>query len=250
MTTWVPTLGLATASSLSLFVGACSRTLPPPMMAFHGDTSAEPRGATSAMLVVGLAGPSFYDAYGLAIRVEHQDTTRRTIGVELSGGSDGVEWLLGVRGYMRHTPRSHDWVAATYGIGLSYLSPGLVTGSIHAGAAVSYVNDTAQPFLATGLALAVPLRQATRDWHPPVPCLDQIDPLKTILDAEDNPAGCIEEPREVPVFDTELFFVLEGGVAVPVGATGNQLSLDIGVARGLLGDNKVQQASIADRYTF
>ncbi len=239
------------ASSVALLaLAGCSRTLPPPMMAFHGDTSAEPRGATSAMLVVGLAGPSFYDAYGLAIRIEHQDTTRRTVGVELSGGSDNVEWMLSVRGYVRHTPRSHDWVAATYGIGVSYLSPGLVTGSIHAGAAVSYVNDSAQPFLASGLALAVPLRQATRDWHPPFPCLDQIDPLKRILDAEDSPAGCTEEAREIPVFDTELFFVLDGGLAVPVGDTGNQLSLDIGVARGLLGDNKVQQASVAGRHTF
>lgn len=240
------------ASSLVvlLALGACSRTLPPPMMAFHGDTSAEVKGATSAMLVVGFAGPDFYDAYGLALRIEHQGTTRRTIGVEISGGSDGIEWMLAARAYARHTPRSRDWVAASYGVGLSYLSPGLVTGSVHAGGAVSYVNDTAQPFLATGLALAVPLRQATRDWHPPLPCFDETDPLKRVLDREDNPAGCIEEPREVPAFDTEVFFVLEGGLAVPLGDTGNQLSLDIGGAKGLLGDNTVQQASFADRQTW
>jgi hypothetical protein len=65
-------------------------------------------------------------------------------------------WLA-LRGYGRTTVR--DWLAATYGGGISILTTGMVTVTAHAGTAVSYPNDHFVPYLAIGFALAVPLAE-------------------------------------------------------------------------------------------
>ncbi len=216
---WIPVLGLA----------ACKPMIPPPMVAFHDDTAAAPKGATTGMVIVGFAGQPLSAGLGIAVRVEHQQTTRTTLGVELTGGSGEGHWLVAARGYGRGTPRSRDWIAVTYGAGLSYMDTGLVTGGLHGGLATSYVNDHAQPYLATGFALAVPLRQARVAW------------------GGGGCPGCLEH-TVTPVLETEVYWYSDAGGAFPVGETGHQLSLDVGVGVPLIGTTGIFSLSVGESY--
>jgi hypothetical protein len=146
----------------------CKAFPAPPMIAMHSDTSAAPEGTTTLVLVAGFAGTLFGGGgWGLALRGERQVTTRTTLGLEVTGGwgNEGRRKgeqkvnhsLYALRGYGRWTPRTHDWTAATYSAGISHFDTGLVTGTIHAGTAFSYVNDFAAPVLQLGIAGAIPL---------------------------------------------------------------------------------------------
>lgn len=212
-----------------LGLAACKPMIPPPMVAFHNDTAADPKGATSAMVIIGFAGELLSSGLGFAVRVEHQQTTRTTLGVELTAGGGEGHWLVAARGYGRGTPRSRDWIAITYGAGLSYMDTGLVTAGLHGGVATSYVNEYAQPFLATGFALAVPLRQPHIAW---------------------GGIGCIgcDVATLPPVLETEVYWYSDAGAAFPVGDTGHQLSLDVGVGFPLLGETGLLSLSVAERY--
>jgi hypothetical protein len=221
---------------------ACKPMAPPPVVAFHGDTAAAPVDTTTVMLVVGLASQGFTGAIGVALRAERQVTTRTTAGLELTGGfgesevPEGKRWLVGLRGYGRGTPRSRDWVAVTYGAGLSVMDVGLVTLTAHGGGAVSYPNDHAAPFLGAGLALAIPLHQRERYGAGP-----GFVPREHITN---------DPPTEPDLVGRALYGYLDGGVVALFGDTGNRLSLDVGVLSSLFSDHGLYSLSLADAQRF
>lgn len=147
---------------------ACKPITPPPMIAMHADTSAAPRESTTVMLILGTAGTILGGGgWGFALRGEHQITNRTATGLELTAGlgdeartdklhpEETKHKLFAVRGYGRFTPRTHEWIAATYSVGLSVIDTGLVAVTAHGGAAVSYVNDSASPVLHAGFAASL-----------------------------------------------------------------------------------------------
>jgi hypothetical protein len=221
---------------LAVVLAGCRALPPPPVVAFHGETAAAPRGSTTAMIVIGVAGQILGgDGYGLALRVEHQETTRTALGIELTGGR-GLEgqrvgmrgeergprprhWLVAVRGYGRGTPRDERFVALTYGAGVSVMDMGLVTLTAHGGGALGYANEHASPFLGFGAAAALPLRRG-RPW------------------------GTGEKTAE-----PELYLYVDLGAAIALGDT-NRLSLDLGVIGALGAGEVLVGLSLADGQRF
>jgi hypothetical protein len=157
-------------SRLSLYLpllAACKVLPPPPVMAPHAPTAPDDRGTTTAMIIVGTAGEVLGGGgWGVALRVEHQETERTTIGVELTGGrGDRGAWddntlfrhyLIAARAYGRYA--RIDEIALTYGAGLSWMRTGMITGSVHGSFAASYPNDYFVPYASVHLALVTPLR--------------------------------------------------------------------------------------------
>ncbi|MEO8707209.1 MAG: hypothetical protein ABI867_44690 [Kofleriaceae bacterium] len=136
-------------------------------------------------------------------------------------------WLVGSRGYGRFTPRSHDWVAATYGVGLSYLDTGLVTGTAHAGVAVSAINDYVTPFAQLGFAGALPLVRGApfgdedRGIHPP-------------------------RARKGTYPRRDLYFCFDGGIIGDIDDSGeSRFSVDLAFAGAVVGDELVIGLSAA-----
>ncbi len=213
-------------------VAGCMPIPPPPMIPSHVSTAPETRGATTVMLVFGVAGQALGGGFGLAVRAEHQETDHTTLGVELGGGrgdeakrDDGSTFrhgLLAIRGYGRFSPGDHDWTALTYGAGLSIMRSGMVTGTLHGGASVAYVNGYAVPTLNAGLALAVPLigGDAFGDtWTGPN--FGEVEP---------------EPPkRALVVPHTRLSVYLDAGLVVPIERA--SLSLDVGAISPLNDSN-------------
>lgn len=209
---------------------ACQAVPPPPLVPLHASTEPAARGSTAAMIVVGSAGQLLGGGgLGVAVRLEHQAADRTAIGVELAGGVPrGVEaelldrppWFAALRGYGRSS--GPDWAAATWGAGLSVVGTGLVTLGVHGGGALAAVNDYAVPTLQLSFALATPL-------------------------ARGRPFG---ERRAVP--STQLWIVGDVGLLVPIGDTGNQASVDLGLARTLGAEdaNVMGALSIADGQRF
>ena len=191
---------------------------------------------------------------GVALRVEHQTTARTALGIELTGGrGDEGEyedrrpfrhWLAGVRGYGRFTPAGDHSVALTYGAGVSLMATGLVTGTLHAGTEASDGNARAVPLAALGLALAVPLREGHAFYETPLPEINFGEAEPTLAKARVP----LERKRLRP--RTELFVAFDFGLAVPLGDTGNRLSLDLGVAYPLRADDAIFEASFADAQRF
>ncbi|HUJ57021.1 MAG TPA: hypothetical protein VLX92_00940 [Kofleriaceae bacterium] len=197
-------------------LAGCYELPPPPVLPPHALSRAEPVDSTTAMLVVGGATDAGGSGLGMGVRVEYQDTDRTALGVELSGGKvsrgdiggkgGGVSepWhrLVGVRGYARYSTGPH--TALTYGAGLSVLGTGLVTGILTGGAQATGANDDFDPVGAVTLALAVPLHDVrftpTHDTYP-------------YFRVGASPA---------------LYVRLDTGAIIPVGDTGNRLSLDFG----------------------
>lgn len=212
---------------------------PPPVVAFHGDTAAAPVDTTTVMLVVGIASQVFAGSIGVALRAERQVTTRTTAGLELTGGygesdvPEGKRWLVGLRGYGRGTPRSRDWVAVTYGAGVSVMDVGLVTVTAHGGAAVSYPNEYAAPFLGTGLALAIPLHQS-----------------EGFGVASVYAPGVNHSPSEPEKVGRTLYWYVDGGFVGLFGDSGNRLSLDVGLIVSLFSDHGLYSISLADAQRF
>lgn len=230
-------------------VVACKPLPPPPVVAFHGDTEAGVRGTVTAMLIVGAAGQILGGGgAGVALRLEHQQTDRTTLGLELTGGSGSVDdrerrWLGAVRGYGR-TQLPTRVVAATYGLGLSVMDVGLVTLSAHGGAVTSYPNDYLAPFFGAGFATAIPLRRG-RPWG------------KTAEDY-DFCFHCSEPPpKRTPLRSSsatpvraDLFLYLDIGAATRFGGTDNQLSFDITGMIPWRADEGVVAFSMADAQRF
>ena len=221
---------------------ACRPMAPPPAVAFHGDTAAAPVDTTTVMLVLGMVTQGLTGGVGVALRAERQVTTRTTAGLELTGGygesdvPEGKRWLVGLRGYGRGTPRSRDWVAVTYGAGISVMDVGLVTVTAHAGGAVSYPNDYAAPFLGAGLALAIPLHQSERYGASPA--------------SMPSMHGGQMPPTEPEAVGRALYWYLDGGFVALLGDTGNRLSLDVGVLSSLFSDHGLYSLSIAEAQRF
>jgi hypothetical protein len=230
---------------------ACKPIPPPPMIAMHADTAAAPKGTTSVVLVVGTAGAILGGGgWGVALRGERQVTARTALGVELSGGT-GEEpkrsdedmihrSLVALRGYGRWMPRTHDWVAVTYSIGISHLDTGLVTGTAQLGTAVSYVNDYVAPFAQLGLAAAVPLRRGT-------PFGDiSVDRRPLFTFETDKNRGASRPAREGTYAKPELFLCFDVGAVGLLADGKNRVSLDFGLASGLLRDEAIVGISVAD----
>lgn len=211
----------------------------------HTTTAADPAGETSVLLILGyvtqvLGGGGI----GLAVRIEHQATDRTALGVELTGGRGDADStklsMLALRGYGRGTPRAHDWVAITYGAGLSILNTGMLTLTAHGGAAVSYPNRYFEPYLATGLALAVPITQGES--------FGDMDREVAAIGGELGEAGTAHpmSASEAPGVRPNLYLTVDPGFVVPLGDTGHALSLDLGVATGLARKGGFVTFSIAD----
>jgi hypothetical protein len=239
-------------------LAACKALPPPPALPPHAGTQADREGTTTAMLVVGFAGELLGGGgLGVAVRVEHQETERTTWGLELTGGrgdqgvyEDGSafrHWLLAARAYGRFMPaRDHD-VSVSYGLGLSAMATGLITGTVHGGAAVSYTNDSAIPVGALGLALAVPLRTGRAFGDPPfVFAFGPPEPRPL----EFNGLFAPEKRSNVRFPKTELFLAFDLGLVVPLGDTGNRLSADLGFAYATRGSAVVMSASVAEAQRF
>lgn len=226
------------------------RALPPvPVLPFHASTVAEPRGEVTVTLVVGLVMQGLGGGgVGSALRVEHQTTDRTALGGELAIGwleaDEDRFWLVAVRGYGRFMPPTHDWVAATYGVGASVLTSGMVSAQVHGGGAVAYPNDYVVPYLSLGAAVSVPLRDGEPFGH-------RRGRVAWRAHREDRLAGAV--PWDfAPAVGTprppkpEIYVVGSVGAAVPLGDTGNALSLDLGAARTLLDDAVFLGLSLAD----
>jgi hypothetical protein len=206
----------ASLTSLLLIAG-CRALPPPPLVTMQHDTAADPRGETTGMLVVGIVteGGIGGSGFGLAFRVEHQQTDRTAVGVEIAGGAgDGGDrrlYLIAVRGYGRTTPRSHNWIALTYGLGFTALNTEMLTLGVHGGGAVSYPNETASPYLHIGLAGVLPIRKGR---------------------AFGSPNGSpVTNPEDFQIRPS-LFKYGEIGLVVPVVDTGNELSAALAGALG------------------
>jgi hypothetical protein len=208
-------------------------------------------------VVIGMAGQLFLggDGWGVALRLEHQETDAATLGVELSGGRGDQayfedrsmfrHWLVGVRGYGRYAV-GDDAIALVSRAGLSLTASGLITGSLHAGAAVSYDNEHAIPVATGALAVAVPLRRG-RAFAPPS---ISFGPPETVHRTHNVKAVWQRETPHYLVPSTELYLAFGAGVLVPVGDTGNRLSLDVSVARALRDVAGLVSLSIADAQRF
>ncbi len=227
---------------------------PPPLIALHTGTAADPKGETTVTVVLGgvsqiLGGTGF----GLALRLEHQQTDRTALGVELAGGrgsadgrtpSEGANLtVIAVRGYGRFMPSSHDWTALTYGGGLTVLTTGMVTLNAQTGVAVSYPNQYLVPYLHVGFAGALPIRAGTSFG-------DMDD------DENENNTGVFANGLEHMVAASgrlrsvrpNIYLFGDAGLIVPLGDTGHELSLDLGVSNGLLEKGGLAGLSIADRF--
>lgn len=224
------------AAALAAAVGAAAcKPLPPaPLVALHDDTAAAPVDTTTALVVVGIAGELFASGVGAAIRVERQVTSRTAIGGELMvGRGDGDDedprvWVVAARGFGHGTPRAHDWVALTYGLGLAWMSTGLVSATVHGGGALSYPNGYGTPYLQLGLAPVVVLRPGR--------------PMG------DGPALGAPDPPRSPRSD--VFWLVDVGAVGLVGDTGNRLSIDLGMAGAMIVDDGVFALSVADGQRF
>ncbi|HEU0032854.1 MAG TPA: hypothetical protein VFQ53_19615 [Kofleriaceae bacterium] len=230
---------------LAVAVVGCKAIPPPPVLPQHFDTSRPERETVTATVVVGFAGQVLGgDGLGVALRVERQQTDRTTLGIELAGGRAGHltgddeyhrrHLLVAVRGYGRFVPdRTEEALALTYGAGLSLQTTGLVTAGFHAGLAFSWVNDRVEPLGGIGLALAVPVRRGA--------------PYGEYDILENGTATGVPQSR-LP--RTELFPYGSVGALVPVGATGNRLSVDAGFAIAVREDIGLMSLSFGDAQRF
>lgn len=178
-----------------VLLAACTPLPPPPVMPTYAFATPDDRGTTTAMIVVGLAEqPLGGGGFGMALRVEHQQTDRTTLGIELTGGvedgkvayADGSLHkltMLGVRGYGRWAGTNN--LGLTYGVGLALLSTGALIGQLHGGGLVGADNGTVGTTVQVGLALAVPLLHGTAygpvpmGFGPTAPTKPQLVPLRT-----------------------------------------------------------------------
>jgi len=233
---------MRTAIAIAVAAAGCKPIPPPPILPAHVSTAPGPRGESTVMLVLGFAGePLGGGGYGLAVRAEHQETDRTTLGLELGAGygdrgtighAKARHYLVAVRGYGRFSP-DLDWVDLTYSAGLSVMRTGLVTATVHAGAGIGYPNRYVVPTLHGGLALAVPLAHGEIYG-------DGMDvPSLTMEHAvASSPNPNLTTPT------TKLYWYLDPGVVVPIETW--TASVDVGIASPLVGsDDGVISGSVA-----
>jgi hypothetical protein len=207
---------------------------PPPLIPMHGTTAADPKGDTTVVVVIGVVSQVLGGSgIGLAVRVQHQQSDRTALGAELTGGRGDADdrrlWLFAFRAYGKLTPATHDWVALTYGAGLSVLDTGMTTATAHAAAAVSYINDYWEPGFAAGLALAVPFNQGDS--------FGDMDRDPHDIDAFGARAEQVLLPPRRTGVHTRLYLTLDPNFVVPIGSTGHALSLDFSMATGMAKDS-------------
>jgi hypothetical protein len=223
---------------------ACKVLPPPPVIAPHAPTAPDDRGTTTAMLVVGTAGEILGGGgWGVALRVEHQETERTTVGVELTGGrGDRGAWadntlfrhyLIAARGYGRYA--RIDEIALTYGAGLSWMRTGMITGTVHGSFAASYPNDYFVPLGQLGVAFAVPLRKGRAFKEEPF----------NVTMGEPMP-GPPPPPVVAKTASWDAFLTFDADLLVPVGDTGNRISVDVGMAKALRANQGLVSFSAAD----
>lgn len=241
---------LATAT---LVLAACRALPPAPAVPFHASTAAEAVDEVTLSLVIGIVMQPLGGAgLGSAIRVERQETARTALGGELSVGwidADGTKlWMFALRGYGQGTPRTHDWVALTYGAGISVLTTGMVSLQLHGGGAVSYPNDHVVPYLSAGVAASLPIIDGAPFGH-----LDEGADVRATRErhareaAGNVPYGPWAPPQPDPVALQSEFYVYGSiGTVVPLGDTGNALSLDFGAAESLRDGAPFFALSLAD----
>ncbi|MBA3461228.1 MAG: hypothetical protein H0T46_14790 [Deltaproteobacteria bacterium] len=224
----------------------CKVIPPPPMIPLHGTTAADAKGETSVLVIAGFVSQGLGGGgIGLAVRVQHQQTERSALGLELTAGRGDADdtriWLVALRGYGRGTPRSRDWVAITYGAGVSVLNTGMTTLSAHGGAAVAWINDYWQPYLHAGFALAVPVNQGDS--------FGDMDRESADINAFGRGGeGAMFTPAEGRGVRPKLYLTLDPGFAVPIGDTGHTLSIDLAIATGIRRDSGgVFSLSVADQ---
>ena len=224
----------------------CRALPPPPVLAPHAPTEPDRIGDTTAMVVVGVVDQFWGgDGWGVALRVEHQRTDRTTAGLELTGGrgSQGRyesgeifrQSLVGLRAYGRYSPPGNDELAIGAGAGISWMRTGLVTGTLHTSFTASYPNGSFVPLGSIGVALAIPLRHGRAYGDVPF-TLGPPDPGTP-------------EYQQRPVFRTpavDAFLTFDAGALVPIGDTGNRLSLDLGAAIALRAGQLLVSANTAD----
>jgi hypothetical protein len=229
------------------------------VLAPHAPTEPDDRGAITAMLVVGTVSQFLWggDGWGIALRVERQQTSRTTIGGELTGGrgsegeyEDGTlfrQSLLGIRAYGRTSPSKTDEVAFSYGVGLSWMKTGLVTSTLQTSFIASAPNEHLVPLAALSFALAVPLRygRAFGDKPPKESYGFRLPELGRPAVWPPPP-----EPSRHSVPHVDVYLGLDLGLLVPIGDTGNRLSVDLGAAKPLLSRSLVLSASAGESQTF
>ena len=246
--------------ALVMLLAACHPLPPPPVFAPHAPTQPDEQGAVTAMVVVGAVTEMMGgDGWGIALRVERQQTDRTTIGGELTGGrgsegqyADGTTFrqsLIGVRAYGRTSPSKTDEVAFSYGAGVSWMRTGLVTGSLHTSFIASRPSDRVVPLAAVSFALAVPLVHGRAYGDKPMKMMFG-EPEPAIWRQRDpkDPFALDPSPYQVPKLD--FYIGLDLGFIVALGDTGNALSLDIGGAVPVRAHKLLLSASAADAHTF
>jgi len=188
-----------------VLLAACTPLPPPPVLPTHAFAMPDDRGTTTAMVVVGIAEqPLGGGGFGMALRVEHQQTDRTTLGIELTGGvqdgkvayADGSlhkVTLLGLRGYGRWA--GTDNLGVAYGVGLTLLNTGALIGQIHGGGLVGADNGTVGTVAQVALALSIPILRGTLYGAQPLsfnrgaPETPTLTPLRTDLWASFDVAG-------------------------------------------------------------
>lgn len=246
-------VGLVGIALVSVLAG-CKGVPLPPFVAPLGGTAAEDTGATTGMLVLGMAGGLGGGGVGLALRLEQQRTDHTTYGLELTagrgdrfeneGGDTFRQFMVGARAYSRTQLDVTKNVALTYGAGLSLTATGALTATLHGGGETAYTNDYWVPYLALSGALAVPLLRGRaayeRTWG--VGMMGN-EPLPG------RPRGLLDPPagrrtRLRPSWD--CFVIANVGFVVPVGHTGNRIAADLGGALSLRTPDLIVSLSAAD----
>lgn len=238
-------------------IAACAcRALPPaPMVPFHASTAADPIDEVTLTFVVGAVMQGLGGlGIGGAVRLERQETERTAVGAELAIGkldADGTKlWLFALRGYGQSTPRTRDWAALTYGAGVSVLTSGMVSVQLHGGGAIAHTNDYVVPYLSLGVAASLPIVDGAPFGH-----LEEDPGVRATRERQAReakggvPYGPWAPPQPDPVhLRSELYVYGSIGAVVPLGDTGNALSLDVGVAKPIREESAFVGLSLADTH--
>jgi hypothetical protein len=226
------------------FLVGCRALPPAPVVPFHASTAPEAIDEVTVSLVIGIVMQGLGGAgLGSAIRVEQQVTDRTALGGELALGwidADGDKmWMFALRGYGQSTPRAHDWVALTYSAGFSVLTTGMVSLQFSGGGALAHPNDYVVPYVSLGAAAAFPILDGRAFGH-----LQEEPGVQAIRERHAReakggvPYGSWVPPQPPePRLKSEFYIYGSLGTVVPLGDTGNALSLDLGAAHALRDGN-------------
>jgi hypothetical protein len=232
-TTWYLALTVLGAST------SCQVIAPPPTVALHASTGPDQVDATTVMVIVGGMGQYLFGGtgLGLAVRVERQARNDLAIGIDMTGGLGRTgdlehhgHWLLALRSYGRYATPQRPWLAATGGAALSVMDTGMVSVTPHIGAAIGQINDDVVTTLQLSSAVSVPLRRGDE------------------FQQSSNLRGEVR-PGKRPT--TTWYWLADLGFWIPLGATRNAVSIDLGVAKAYGTENSLMLIpSVADQQRF